>query len=176
MWKTRVTQLYVKKKKPFSSLSCQLAAEEAYTTMSCNNSVVLSNRLSRWASKSEKRKNMFSIPAGPEAKESPGFFELMAFFRSPIIFLHCGSVLTVADSRTQKLNSDKFDQWRIRRRMWRNICMYQYRRYFSHKVTTRRFCPQHPTLTPGAGSKTEVGPSIPIYIYIYIVTESQVNT
>ena len=39
--------------------------------------------------------------------------------------------------------------------------MYQYRRLFSHKVTTRRlFGPQHPTLTPGAGSKTEVGRSI----------------
>ena len=26
------------------------------------------------------------MPAGPEAKESPGFFDLMAFFRSPNIF------------------------------------------------------------------------------------------
>ena len=67
-----------------------------------------------------------------------------------------------ANSRTQKLNSKKVDQWRIRRRMWRN--MYQYRRSFSHKVTTRRFFPQHSTLTPGAGSKTAVGRSIYIYI------------
>ena len=36
-----------------------------------------------------------SMPAGPEAKESPGFFDLMAFFRSTNIFLPCGSVLTV---------------------------------------------------------------------------------
>ena len=31
-----------------------------------------------------------------------------------------------------------------------------------------KILPADPTLTPGAGSKTEVGPSIPIYIYIYI--------
>ena len=73
------------KKKNLSSLSSQLAADEAYTTVSCNKSVVLSNRLSRWASKSENRKHV-SMPAGPEAKESPGFFDLMAFFRSPYIF------------------------------------------------------------------------------------------
>ena len=62
-----------------------MAAEEAYTTVSCNNSVVLSNRLSRWASKSENKKHV-PMPAGPEAKESPGFFDSMAFFRSPNIF------------------------------------------------------------------------------------------
>ena len=68
-------------------------------------------------------KEHVSMPAGPGAKEeSPGFFDLMAFFRSPNIF----SLRFSADSRTQNLNSDKFDQWRIRRRMWRN--MYQYRR------------------------------------------------
>ena len=33
----------------------------------------------------------------------------ISFYKS-YYFLHCGSVLTVADSRTQKLNSDKFDQ------------------------------------------------------------------
>ena len=33
-----------------------------------------------------KTKEHVSIPAGPGAKESPGFFDLMAFFRSPIIF------------------------------------------------------------------------------------------
>ena len=98
-----LTQLSVKKN--LSSLSCQLAAEEAYTTVSCNKSVVLSNRLSRWASKSENKKHV-SMPAGPEAKESPGFFDLMAFFRSPYIF----ALWFSADSRTQKLNSDKFDQ------------------------------------------------------------------
>ena len=83
-------------KKNLSSLSSQLAAEEAYTTVSCNKSVVLSNRLCRWASKSENKKHV-SMPAGPEAKESPGFFDLMAFFRSPYIFCsaQCGSVLTV---------------------------------------------------------------------------------
>ena len=84
MWKRRVTQLSAKKK-TLSSLSCQLAAEEAYTTMSCNNSVILSNRLSRWASKSENERTCFDS-GWPWGKESPGFFDLMAFFRSPIIF------------------------------------------------------------------------------------------
>ena len=64
------------------------------------------------------------MPAGPEAKESPGFFDLLAFSSEVLIF---------------------FALW---------------------------FSADSPTLTPGAGSKTEVGPSIPIYI----VTESQVNT
>ena len=71
--------------------------------MSCNDSVVLSNRLSRV---NRKTKEHVSMPAGPEAKESPGFFDLMAFFRNPNIF----SLWFSADSRTQKLNSDKFDQ------------------------------------------------------------------
>ena len=133
--------------------------------MSCNNSVVLSSRLSRWVSISENERNCFDS-SWPWGKRKSRLLWLDGIFPKSYYFLHCGSVLTVADSRTQKLNSDKFDQWRIRRRMWRNKCMY--RRSFSHKVTTRRFCPQHPTLTPGAGSKTEVGPSIPIYIYIYI--------
>ena len=47
------------KKKNLSSLSCQLAAEEAYTTVSCNDSVVLSNRLSRCAKKSENERTCF---------------------------------------------------------------------------------------------------------------------
>ena len=54
-----------------------------------------------------KTKEHVSMPAGPEAKEeNPGFFDLMAIFRSPNIF----SLWFSADSRTQKLNSDKFDQ------------------------------------------------------------------
>ena len=53
-----------------------------------------------------KPKEHVSVPAGPEAKESPGFFDMMALFRSPNIF----SLWFSAESRTQKLNSDKFDQ------------------------------------------------------------------
>ena len=71
--------------------------------MSCNDSVVLSNRLSRV---NRKTKEHVSMPAGPEAKESPGFFDLMAFFRNPNIF----PLWFSADSQTQKLNSDKVDQ------------------------------------------------------------------
>ena len=83
-----------------------------------------------------KTKEHVSMPAGPEAKESPSFFDLMVFFRSSNNF----SLWFSADSRTQKLNSDKFEQWRIRRRMWRN--MYQHRRSFSHKslVYSIRVC------------------------------------
>ena len=48
-----------KTKKTVSSLRFQLAAEEAYTTVSCNNSVVLSNRLSRLACKSDNKRTCF---------------------------------------------------------------------------------------------------------------------
>ena len=53
-----------------------------------------------------KTKEHVLMPAGPEAKESHGFFDLMASFRSPDIF----SLWFSADNRTQKLNSNKFDQ------------------------------------------------------------------
>ena len=59
-----------------------------------------------------------------------------------------------ADSRMQKANSDKFDQWR--RRMWSNMLTLQYLPAASYSSDT---------LTPGAGSKTAAGRSIPIYIY-----------
>ena len=51
-------------------------------TVSCNNSVVSSDMRFQWASKSET-KRAFSMLAGPEAKESPGFFDLVAILRSP---------------------------------------------------------------------------------------------
>ena len=54
-----------------------------------------------------KTKEHVSMPAGPEAKESPGFFDLMAFSSEVLIFF---ALWFSADSRTQKLNSDKFDQ------------------------------------------------------------------
>ena len=112
--------------------------------------------------KSENKRNMFQCRLALEQKKVPASLTWWHFSEVLIFF----ALWFSANSQTQKLNSDKFNQWRIRRRMWRN--MYQYRRSFSHKVTTRRFCPQHPTLTPGAGSKTAVGRSIYIYIYIYI--------
>ena len=56
-----------------------------------------------------KTKEHVSMPAGPEAKESPGFFDLisMAFSSEVLIFF---ALWFSADSRTQKLNSDKYDQ------------------------------------------------------------------
>ena len=154
-------------KKNLSSLSCQWAAEEGYTTASNNNGVVLSNtcKLFRWASKSEDKRTCFDagLPWGKRKSR------LLWLFRGPNIFF---ALRFSAVNRMQNLNSEKFDRRRIWRQMWN---MYQYRISFSHKshkVTTRRSCPQRPPLTPGAGSKTAVGRSI----YIYIVTESQVNT
>ena len=55
-------------------LSCQWAAEEAYTTVSCNNSVVSSDRLFRWATKSENKRTCFDAGL-PWGKISPGFFD-----------------------------------------------------------------------------------------------------
>ena len=100
MWKTRVTQLSVKKKN-LSSLSCQLSAEEAYTTVSCNDSVVLSNRLSRCARKSENKRTCFDA-GWPWGKRKSRLLWLDGIqFRSPNFFaLRFG-----ADSR--KLNSDE---------------------------------------------------------------------
>ena len=55
-----------------------------------------------------KTKELVSMPAGPEAKESPGFrVDLMAFSSEVLKFF---ALWFSADSRTQKLNSDKFDQ------------------------------------------------------------------
>ena len=84
------------KKKPLvSSLSCQIAAEETYTTVSCNDSVVLSNRLSQKARKSENKRTCFDA-GWPWGKRKSRLLWLDGIqFRSPNIFLHCGSVLTV---------------------------------------------------------------------------------
>ena len=84
MWKTRVTQLSVQKN--LSSLSCQLAAEEAYTTVSCNDSVVLSNRLCRWARKSENKRTCFDA-GWPWGKRKSRLLWLDGIqFRSPNVF------------------------------------------------------------------------------------------
>ena len=40
------------------------------------------------AQENRKIKEHVSMPAGPEAKESPGFFDLMAFSSEVLIFLH----------------------------------------------------------------------------------------
>ena len=112
-----------------------------------------------------KQKNMFRCRLALRQKKVPASLTWWHSSSEVLIFF---ALWFSADSRTQKLNSDKFDQWRIRRRMWRNMYICTSGRSFSHKVTMRRFGPQHPTLTPGAGSKTEVGRSIYIYIYIYM--------
>ena len=56
-------------------------------TVCCNNGgVVSSDRLFRSASRLHvNRKQKKKMLAGPEAKESPGFFDLVAFLRSPTI-------------------------------------------------------------------------------------------
>ena len=57
--------------------------------MSCNNGVVWSNRLFRWASNSENKRICFDAgwPWGKRKfKKVPDFFDLMAFFPTPKIF------------------------------------------------------------------------------------------
>ena len=54
------------------------------------------------AQENRKIKEHVSMPAGPEAKESPGFFDLMAFRSEVLIFF---ALWFSADSR--KLNSDE---------------------------------------------------------------------
>ena len=60
-------------------MSCQWAAEEDYTTASSNKTVGSSDRLFV-GEVNQKTKEHGSMPAGLEAKESPGFFDLVAFF------------------------------------------------------------------------------------------------
>ena len=95
--KDKSNSVVCQKKKNVSSLSCQLSAEEAYTTVSCN----------------EKIKEHVSMPAGPEAKESPGFFDLMAFSFEVLIFF---ALWFSADSR--KLNSDEVRSMTNSKTMW----------------------------------------------------------
>ena len=128
--------------------------------MSCNNSVVLSNRLSRWASKSENERTCFD--SGWPWGKRPGFFDLMAFFRSPIIF--CTVV--------QCWQSWQWHQTSCSDNSKTNVKEHMHVPVRSHtKCTTRRFCPQHPTLTPGAGSK-----SVRRYLYIYIYRQKAKST
>ena len=117
--------------------------------MSCNNTVASSDRLFRWAAKSENKNNIFWCWLALRQKKVAATLTWWHFCEVLKLFPLWFSV----DSRMLKLNSDKFDQWRVRRRMWSNV----YSRLSSHKVTTRTFCLQRPTLTAGAGAKTAVG-------------------
>ena len=93
--KDKSNSVVCQKKKNLSSLSSQLAAEEAYTTVSCNKSVVLSNRLSRWASKSENKKKTCFDAGWPWGKRKSRLLWLDGIFQKSLYFLRCGSVLTV---------------------------------------------------------------------------------
>ena len=101
-------------------------------------------------------------PWGPRQKKVPASLTWLLFSEVLIFF----ALWFSADSRTQKVNSEQFDQ--RRRRMWtwwRN--MYQYRRSFSHKVTTRRVSPAASYLDAGRRIK-DSGRPVDTYIYIYI--------
>ena len=83
----RVTQFSVckEKKRPFVaelSMSCERRLHDSELP-----TVVSSDMLFHWASRSETKEHG-SMPAGPEAKESPGFefFDLMAFSSEVLIF------------------------------------------------------------------------------------------
>ena len=139
MWKTRVTQLSVYKKN-LSSLSCQWTAEESHTTVSCNNSVVWSNRLFRWQV-NRKTKEHVSMPDGRQAKKVPASLTWWPF--SEVLEFLAG--WSSADSRIQQLTSDKFDQWQIRRRM----CRQQNQREREIERERERFIPLHLKTTHG---------------------------
>ena len=159
MWKTRVTQLSVKKKK-LSSLSCQLVAEEAYTTVwVAMISVVLSNRLSRCARKSENKRTCFDA-GWPWGKRKSGFFDLMAFSSEVLIFF---ALWFSADSR--KLISDKFDQWRIRRRC-EGTCMHTSTEDRSHTMLRREDFAR--SILPWRRAPDQRKRSVRRYLYIYI--------
>ena len=70
------------KKKNLSSLSCQLAAEKLTPQVAM---IALFCRIGFLdGQENRKTKEPVSMPAGPEAKESPGFFDLMAFDRTVV--------------------------------------------------------------------------------------------
>ena len=105
------------KNKTLSSLSCQWAAEEAYMPVCCNNGGVVSlDRLFRWISAStckSERKEKRCWPALRQ-KKVPVSSTWWHFFEvQQLLALWFSSTI-----RLQKLNFNKFDQWRIRRRMW----------------------------------------------------------
>ena len=79
--------------------------------------------------------------AGPEAKGNPGFFDLVAVFRSPTIV---GAVVQLYHS-TAKVKPEQVRSVTI----WKlNVKQYeQCQQIFSLKVSTRAFCPQRSTMT-----------------------------
>ena len=101
-----------------------------------------------------KTKNMFRCLLALRQKKVPASLTWWHSVPKSLYFLHCGSVLTVERKSWTPTSSvsDEFED------ECEGTCTRS--RSFSHKVTTRSFGPQHPTLTPGAGSKTEVGRSI----------------
>ena len=85
-WKRRVTQFSVCKKKkntPFRRWAVN-ELRKKITTVSCP---PLFRRIGFFVGQvNQKTKEHGSMPAGPEAKESPGFFDLMAFSSEVLIF------------------------------------------------------------------------------------------
>ena len=149
MWKTRVTQLSVKKKKKgfVAELS---SAEEAYTTVSCNDSVVLSNRLSRCARKSENKRTCFDA-GWPWGKRKSRLLWLDGIqFRSSYIFC---TVVQCWQSKVKLRRSSINDEFEDD---------VKYRRSFAHKVTTRRL-PAASYLDAGRRNKDR-GRSVDTYI------------
>ena len=149
------------KKKNVLSLSCQLSAEEAYTTVSCNDSVVLSNRLSRCARKSENKRTCF-YAGWPWGKRKSRLVWLDGIqFRSPNIFC---TVVQCWQSKAKLRRSSTSDEDDVK---YRNRLHTQLRREdFARSILPWRRAPD----------QRQRSVRRYLYIYIYIVTESQVNT
>ena len=80
--KDKSNSVVCQKKKPFVA-ELSISCGEAYTTVSCNDSIVLSNRLSRWARKSENKRTCFDAgwPWGKRKSRLPWLDGIQ--FRSP---------------------------------------------------------------------------------------------
>ena len=106
-----------KNKSPFVaelSMSCR----KTYMTVCCNNGgVVSSDRLFRQVH--VKRKTKEKDDGRPWGKKVPASSTWWHFFEVQQLLAHMALWLT-STIRMQKLNLNKFDQWRIRRRMWTN--------------------------------------------------------
>ena len=103
---------------------------------------------------------MFRCQLAPRQKKVPASLTWWHFSEVLIFF----ALWFSADSWTLKLNSDKFDQWRIRRRMWRNIPAQKIVLTQSYDAN---ILPAVSYLDAGRRIK-DSGRPVDIYIYIYI--------
>ena len=123
--KDKSNSVVCQKKKPFVA-EFLISCGEAYTTVSCNDGIVLSNRLSRWARKSENKRTCFDAgwPWGKRKSRLPWLDGIQ--LRSPNIFfctvVQCWQpnakaklrqVRSVTNSKTNVKEHVHMYQWQI---------------------------------------------------------------